>query len=76
MVLKIVFPMLSIIDNKNVDKKNIREVLVKMIDSYIKTHTIPPQTHPRVRKWRYVTGCGISFLLVFLLHHSVQVQGK
>ena len=45
MVLKIMFPMLSIIDNKNVDKKNIREVLVKMIDSYIKTHTIKKETH-------------------------------
>ena len=45
MVLKIMFPMLTIIDNKNVDKKNIREVLVKMIDSYIKTHTIKKEAH-------------------------------
>ena len=45
MVLKIMFLMLSIIDNKNVDKKNIREVLVKMIDSYIKTHTIKKEAH-------------------------------
>lgn len=42
---KIMFPMLGIIDNKDVDKKNIREVLVKMIDSYIKTHTIKKEAH-------------------------------
>lgn len=42
---KIMFPMLGIIDNKDVDKKNIREVLVKMIDSYIKTHTIKKEPH-------------------------------
>ena len=39
------FPMLGIIDNKDVDKKNIREVFVKMIDSYIKTHTIKKEPH-------------------------------
>lgn len=42
---KIMFPMLGIIDNKDVDKNNIREVLVKMIDSYIKTHTIKKEAH-------------------------------
>ena len=42
---KIMFPMLGIIDNKDVDKKNIREVFVKMIDSYIKTHTIKKEPH-------------------------------
>ena len=42
---KIMFPMLGIIDNKDVDKKNIREVFVKMIDSYIKTHTIKKEAH-------------------------------
>lgn len=42
---KIMFPMLGIIDNKDVDKKNIREVFVKMIDSYIKTHTIKKDPH-------------------------------
>lgn len=42
---KIMFPMLGIIGNKDVDKKNIREVLVKMIDSYIKTHTIKKEAH-------------------------------
>lgn len=42
---KIMFPMLGIIDNKDVDKKNIREVLVKMINSYIKTHTIKKEAH-------------------------------
>ena len=42
---KIMFPMLGIIDNKDVDKKNIWEVFVKMIDSYIKTHTIKKEPH-------------------------------
>lgn len=42
---KIMFPMLGIIDNKDVNKENIREVLVKMIDSYIKTHTIKKEAH-------------------------------
>ena len=42
---KIMFPMLGIIDNKDVDKKNIREVFVKMIDSYIKNHTIKKEPH-------------------------------
>lgn len=42
---KIMFPMLDIIVNKKVDKNNLKEILSKMIDSFIKTHTIKKEAH-------------------------------
>lgn len=42
---KIMFPMLDIIVNKKIDKSNLKEILSKMIDSFIKTHTIKREAH-------------------------------
>lgn len=42
---KIMFPMLDIIVNKKIDKNNLKEILSKMIDSFIKTHTIKKEAH-------------------------------
>lgn len=42
---KIMFPMLDIIINKKIDKNNLKEILSKMIDSFIKTHTIKKEAH-------------------------------
>lgn len=42
---KIMFPMLDIIVNKKIDKNNLKEILSKMIDSFIKTHTIKREAH-------------------------------
>ncbi len=42
---KIMFPMLDIIVNKKIDKKNLKEILSKMIDSFIKIHTIKREAH-------------------------------
>lgn len=42
---KIMFPMLGIIVNKKIDKNNLKEILSKMIDSFIKTHTIKKEAH-------------------------------
>lgn len=36
----IMFPMMDIIDNTIIDKNNIREILSKMIDSFINMHNI------------------------------------
>ena len=42
---KIMFPMLDIIVNDKIDKSNLKDVLSKMIDSFIKTHTIKKEAH-------------------------------
>lgn len=42
---KIMFSMIDIIVNKKIDKKNLKEILSKMIDSFIKTHTIKKEAH-------------------------------
>lgn len=42
---KIMFPMLDIIVNKKIDKSNLKEILSKMIDSFINTHTIKKEAH-------------------------------
>lgn len=42
---KIMFPMIDIIVNKKIDKNNLKEILSKMIDSFIKTHTIKREAH-------------------------------
>lgn len=42
---KIMFPMLDIIVNKKIDKSNLKEMISKMIDSFIKTHTIKKEAH-------------------------------
>lgn len=42
---KIMFPMLDIIVNKKIDKNNLKEILSKVIDSFIKTHTIKKEAH-------------------------------
>lgn len=42
---KIMFPMLDIIINDKIDKLNLKDVLSKMIDSFIKTHTIKKEAH-------------------------------
>lgn len=42
---KIMFPMIDIIANKKIDKNNIKEIINKMIDSFIKIHTIKKEAH-------------------------------
>lgn len=42
---KIMFPMLDIIVNKKIDKSNLKKMISKMIDSFIKTHTIKKEAH-------------------------------
>ena len=64
---KIMFPMLGIIDNKDVDKKNIREVFVKMIDSYIKTHTIKKEPHEELMAMSCLDKDIANILFIYIL---------
>ncbi len=50
----IMFPMIDIIDNKTIDKNNIREILSKMIDSFISTHTIKKEAHEELMAMSYL----------------------
>lgn len=42
---KIMFPMLDIIDQEKIDKNCLREILSKMIDHFIQTHTMKKEAH-------------------------------
>ncbi len=42
---KIMFPMLDMMTNKKIDKSNLKDTLSKMIDIFIKTHTIKKEAH-------------------------------
>lgn len=41
----IMFPMINIMDNYVIDKSNLKELLSKMIDSFINTHTMKKEAH-------------------------------
>lgn len=49
----IMFPMLNIIDNKKIDKNNLRQVLSQMIDSFIKTHNLKKEAHEELMAMSY-----------------------
>lgn len=50
----IMFPMIDIIDNTIIDKNNIREILSKMIDSFINTHNIKKEVHEELMAMSYL----------------------
>ena len=50
----IMFPMIDIIDNTIIDKNNIREILSKMIDSFINTHIIKKEAHEELMAMSYL----------------------
>ena len=50
----IMFPMINIIDNTIIDKNNIREILSKMIDSFINTHNIKKEAHEELMAMSYL----------------------
>lgn len=50
----IMFPMMDIIDNTIIDKNNIREILSKMIDSFINTHNIKKEAHEELMAMSYL----------------------
>lgn len=50
----IMFPMIDIIDNTIIDKNNIREILSKMIDSFINTHNIKKEAHEELMAMSYL----------------------
>jgi AcrR family transcriptional regulator len=41
----IMYPMLNVLENKNIEIKDLKAVLEKMIDNFIQTHTITKQAH-------------------------------
>ena len=50
----ILFPMLDVIDKKIIDKSNIDEVISKMIDNFIKTHTMKKEAHEELMAMSYL----------------------
>lgn len=50
----IMFPMMDIIDNTIIDKNNIREILSKMIDSFINMHNIKKKAHEELMAMSYL----------------------
>lgn len=50
----IMFPMIDIINNTIIDKNNIREILSKMIDSFINTHNIKKEAHEELMAMSYL----------------------
>ncbi len=50
----IMFPMINIIDNTTIDKNNLKEILSRMIDSFIKTHTIKKEAHDELMGMSYL----------------------
>ncbi len=50
----ILFPMLDVIDQKSIDKNNIDEVISKMIDNFIKTHTMKKEAHEELMAMSYL----------------------
>lgn len=51
----IMFPMINIIDNnKPISKNNFRELLLKMINSFIRTHTMKKEAHEELMAMSYL----------------------
>lgn len=50
----IMFPMINIMDNYVIDKSNLKELLFKMIDSFIKTHTMKKEAHEELMAMSYL----------------------
>ncbi len=50
----IMFPMINIMDNYVIDKSNLKELLSKMIDSFIKTHTMKKEAHEELMAMSYL----------------------
>lgn len=50
----ILFPMLDVIDNKEIDRNNIDEIITKMIDNFIKTHTMKKEAHEELMAMSYL----------------------
>lgn len=50
----IMFPMINIIDNVIIEKKDLRNVLSKMIDSFISTHTLEKKAHEELMAMSYL----------------------
>lgn len=42
---KIIFPMLDIIENKKIQKSDMKDIISKMIDNFIKKHTMTKKAH-------------------------------
>ena len=50
----IMFPMINIMDNYVIDKSNLKELLSKMIDSFINTHTMKEEAHEELMAMSYL----------------------
>ena len=50
----IMFPMINIMDNYVIDKSNLKELLSKMIDSFINTHTMKKEAHEELMAMSYL----------------------
>ena len=50
----ILFPMLDVIDNETIDKNNIDVIISKVIDSFIKTHTMKKEAHEELMAMSYL----------------------
>lgn len=50
----ILFPMLDVIDNETIDKSNIDIIISKVIDNFIKTHTMKKEAHEELMAMSYL----------------------
>ena len=50
----IMFPMINILDNEVIDKNNIKDILTRMIDSFINTHKLKKEAHEELMAMSYL----------------------
>lgn len=50
----IMHPMLNVLDNKKLDTNNLEDILNKMIDKFIKTHTMEKKAHEELMAMRHL----------------------
>ena len=50
----IMFPMINIINNKTINKYDLKEILLKILDSFIKTHTMKKEAHEELMAMSYL----------------------
>ncbi len=50
----ILFPMLDVIDNETIDKNSIDVIISKVIDNFIKTHTMKKEAHEELMAMSYL----------------------
>ena len=50
----IMFPMINILDNEVIDKNNIKDILTRIIDSFINTHKLKKEAHEELMAMSYL----------------------